>query len=292
MQRSYPGINRIISEWKNQEISDFQEELRKSANAYFSEKWFYTHFKRETSSLPRIDMLNVLSRYAGYLNWDDFLYRNDLKTDKTARVNRGNRFFIYTPVLVISIILVLYLLYQFISYQAYHFSFHDSLTNEAIPGNQIAITIISDKESPVSQMTDSTGTFTLKTDKRSVKMVVSAPYFKTDTIIRTLKTFEKEQRIGLHSDDYARMILCLSEMNLDDWQKRRTSLDSIIAEDAMIYQVESGSRQMGVELFNKQEFIDKLTMPAGSLKNLDVLETKMRNDKIVILRFRVNGKIR
>jgi hypothetical protein len=290
MQRSYPGINSVISEWRGQEITDFQEELRHKVNAHISEKWFYNHFKKENLALPRIDMLNLLSRYAGYLNWDDFLYRNDLKTSEIVRVNRGNRFFIYMPLMVVTVVLILFLLFQVISYREYNFSFQDALTREAIHGNQIAITIISDKESPVNLLADSSGKITLKTDKRVVKMVVSAPYFKTDTIIRTLKTFEKEQKISLHSDDYARIILCFSEMNLADWQKRRASLESIIDDNAMIYQVGSGSRHLGVELFNKHEFIDKLTMPTGSLKNLDILETQLRSGKISILRFRVNAE--
>jgi hypothetical protein len=90
MQRTYPGINPVISEWRSQEITDFQEELRHKVNAHISEKWFYNHFKKESLALPRIDMLNLLSRYTGYLNWDDFHYRNDLKTDEAVRVNPDN----------------------------------------------------------------------------------------------------------------------------------------------------------------------------------------------------------
>ena len=38
MQQSYPGINPSISEWKGQDITDFQEELLRSVNAPISEK--------------------------------------------------------------------------------------------------------------------------------------------------------------------------------------------------------------------------------------------------------------
>ncbi len=38
-------------------------------------------------------------------------------------------------------------------------------------------------------------------------MVVSAPYYKTDTITRILKSFEKEQKISLQPNDYALIIL-------------------------------------------------------------------------------------
>ena len=76
MQQSYPGINPSISEWRGQEITDFQEELLRKANAHISEKWFYNHMKSVSRTLPRIDVLNLLCKYAGYANWDDFVFKN------------------------------------------------------------------------------------------------------------------------------------------------------------------------------------------------------------------------
>ena len=52
MQQSYPGINPVISEWKGQEITDFQEELLNKANAHISEKWFYNHIKKKMKHYP------------------------------------------------------------------------------------------------------------------------------------------------------------------------------------------------------------------------------------------------
>ena len=37
-----------------------------------SEKWFYSYFKNNTEKLPRIDILNLLSVYVGYDNWEAF----------------------------------------------------------------------------------------------------------------------------------------------------------------------------------------------------------------------------
>jgi hypothetical protein len=76
MMQSYPGIDPDISKWKGQEITDFQEDLRIKANGQISEKWFYTHIKGENSSMPRIDVLDLLSQYAGYINWQDFRHKN------------------------------------------------------------------------------------------------------------------------------------------------------------------------------------------------------------------------
>ena len=76
IQRSNPSVNSDLTEWKGQEITDFQEELASNVNGHISEKWFYTHMKSESGSLPRIDVLNLLSQYTGYTGWDDFRYQN------------------------------------------------------------------------------------------------------------------------------------------------------------------------------------------------------------------------
>jgi hypothetical protein len=62
-----------ISKWKGIDIIYFQEDLRKRAKGNISEKSFYTYFKSSpVSKLPRIDMLNLLSIYAGFESWYDF----------------------------------------------------------------------------------------------------------------------------------------------------------------------------------------------------------------------------
>lgn len=62
-----------ISKWKGIDIIYFQEDLRKKAKGNISEKSFYTYFKNSpVTKLPRIDMLNLLSVYAGYDSWYGF----------------------------------------------------------------------------------------------------------------------------------------------------------------------------------------------------------------------------
>jgi hypothetical protein len=288
MQQSYPGINPAIEDWKGQEITDFQEELLKSVNAHISEKWFYNHIKKKNQTLPRIDVLNLLSKYAGYANWDDFIYKNGGKDfDMVPVKTRGNRYFLIVPAVMMVVVAVLFGLYRIVSMGNFNFTFYDAVTKEVITGSRIELKVLKTNETPVNYFTDSTGHFTLRTSERHLKMVVSAPYYKTDTISRTLKSFDREQKISLHADDYALMVRYFSEMNVDDWQKRRNNLDMIFDDGAMIYQVMGRIKETGMELYNKKEFIDKLTMPTGSLTNLDILETRLKDDKIVLLKFRV-----
>lgn len=76
-----------ISKWKGIDIIYFQEDLRKKAKGNISEKSFYTYFKNTpVTKLPRIDMLTLLSVYAGYTSWFDFkkqhLFAGELLQDE------------------------------------------------------------------------------------------------------------------------------------------------------------------------------------------------------------------
>ena len=55
-----------------EDIVAFQEALFDTVKTKVSEKWFYTYFKNSSEKLPRIDMLNLLSQYVGYQNWNEF----------------------------------------------------------------------------------------------------------------------------------------------------------------------------------------------------------------------------
>jgi len=288
MKKSYPGISNDISEWKGQEITDFQEELLQKVNAQISEKWFYNHAKSENKTLPRIDVLNILSRYVGFANWDDFVFKNRTKISGGRPVSKGNRIFIILPLFVLLIMAALFVVFKFLNSREYHFSFYDVHTQEVISGNRIQVTQLSDKESPKSFLSDSAGVVVLKTDESFLKLIITAPYYRTDTINRILKKFETYQKIGLQANDYALIIHYFSEMNVDDWQKRRDYLGQIIDNRAIIYQVHNNDNSPGMALYNKTEFIDKLTMPSSSLKNIEILDTKFKDDKIMVLRFRIN----
>ena len=273
MQKSYPGISNDISEWKGQEITDFQEELLQKVNGQISEKWFYNHAKSENKTLPRIDVLNLLSRFVGFTNWDDFVFKNRTKVSGGEPVSQGNRIFMILPLFVLLIMAALFVIFALINSREYRLSFYDVHTREMISGSRIQVMQLSDKESPKSFLSDSAGVVVLKTDESFVKLIVRAPYYKMDTINRILKKFETDQKIGLQANDYALIIHYFSEMNVGDWQKRRDYLGQIIDNRAMIYQVLKDGNSPGMALYNKSEFIDKLTMPSSNLKKIKIFDS-------------------
>ena len=86
------------------------------------------------------------------------------------------------------------------------------------------------------------------------------------------------------------MIHYFSTMKVDDWEKRKRRLEAMIDDAAIIYQVVNDREATGMAIYNKQEFIDKMTMPSGSLKNIEILSSQLRDEKIMVLRFRINDR--
>jgi uncharacterized protein involved in tolerance to divalent cations len=288
MKLSYPGINAEISEWKGQEITDFQEDLLTKVNGRISEKWFYTHMKSSNQSLPRIDVLNILSQYAGYLNWDDFRFKHPGMDPLTEKLKKSNTIFILVPFVLLTIVIVLFILFKIINTQNYRFTFIDADSGEPIVNNNIRADILLKDESPVSYISDNSGSIAIRTDQSRIKMVVTTPYYIPDTVIRILKKFNRTEKIRLNVDPYSLIIRYFSQTDVKGWQKRREQLDSMINDSAMIYQVNNGKEGTGIELYNKREFIDKLTMPASSLRQIDILDSRYSRGQIAILKFRIN----
>jgi hypothetical protein len=245
--------------------------------------------KSSKDTLPRIDVLNLLSKYAGYVDWTDCVFKNSGKVHKPV-VKSGNRYFVIAPALVIMVLGIFVLVNKLISTREYTFCFYDTNTKDSIPDTSIEVSILLEGESPMNYLCDKDGCFTMKTDQNVVKMVVISPYYRDDTIRRVLKKFNQQETIGLRANEYALMLKYFSEGYVQDWQKRRSKLDEMFDESALICQVMDDKMGTGMELYTKWEFIDKMTMPSRSLKNIEILNTKYIGDRIAVLRFRTSEK--
>ena len=283
MQQSRPEIPDSISEWKGQNIIDFQDELHFKQNEHISEKWFYTHMKSTNSKLPRIDILNILSKYAGYRNWDEFKLKNKDSGSEITPDN-SNRVFYLVPLIMLIALLLFYLIISLMDTQEYTFCFYDGDTKEPVENSIIEISVLSDDESPVNYLCNKEGCFTIKTRERTIRFLVETPYYHTDTVIRTLNKFNRKENIKLKIDDYAVMIHYFSNSNVKDWLKRRENLDQMFSDSVKIFQVLNET--VGMEIYNKWEFINKLTFPANSLQDIEIIDAKYQGEKITRLRFK------
>ncbi len=287
LMQANPGMNPDIADWKGKDIIYFQEDLRIRVNGQLSEKWFYTHMKSSDSSLPRIDVLNMLSQYAGYSNWNDFRFRNQDLSASGRILKKTNNSLLRMLVIFITVMILIFILIKIINTQNYRFTFIDADTGDPVLNSNIRAELLLDNESPVSYKSDAEGSIVIRTSQSKIKMIIRAPYYIQDTVTRFLKKFKHEEQISLNADSYALMIHYFSQTDVKAWQRRREQLDKMISEDAMIYQIPDQNGIPGMELYNKQEFIDKLTMPSSSLRQIDILDCRYLEGQIALLRFRI-----
>lgn len=345
-----------ISNWKGIDIIYFQEDLRKIAKGNISEKSFYTYFKTSPATkLPRIDILNLLSIYAGYASWYDFkknhLFANEILKDteefneietpdldvnsekneileedakkpqiiaktqsensdlqKTTTENQSIKDILAKntslekPVvkqeenfikknLWLGISGILALLVGFLGLKdklitkEYYYTFIDADRNSKING-ELQVQILKENESPILYTAKPNEPFVYKNPESStLTMVVSSPYYRTDTIRRNLETAPESENIELKPNDYAIMLYYYSNSK-QDIQRKRASLNYLISDNALIYQVYDNEKY-GVETFDKQRYINLVTTPTTSLKNMEVIDTKMEKGKIVLIKFRI-----
>ena len=272
------GVDTPIEKWKGDEIVAFQEDLFSKVKARVSEKWFYTYFKNNADKLPRIDMLNLLSEYVGYANWNDFKRNNNAvkANQKKGTLKKYWIFLLVVPILVFAGL-------NWKGTNSFHFCLVDEDKNEPIT-SVVDVKILQYKQSPLYLKTDSSGCFSFQTKEETIRFVVQSPYHKTDTISRHIDHKDRSV-VKLRTDDYALMLQYYSTGNKADWKKRKLQLQQLIADDAQIYQL--FSQNMGIELYTKSEFINKLTIPTSSLRDIKVLDKAYKDGKIVKLKFMV-----
>lgn len=353
-----------ISKWKGIDIIYFQEDLRKKAKGNISEKSFYTYFKNSpVTKLPRIDMLNILSVYAGYMSWYDFK-KNHLFADEVLKENeqfiqskaeeaeknekapqisavdqkveetpsitlentaisagendvlqktiadnetfkekkpnletydteeKNSTYSLVKKYLWLGISAILAVLVGLLGFKdellskKYYYSFIDADRNSKINA-ELQVQILKENESPILYVAKPNEPFVYTTKSKSLTMVVSSPYYKTDTIQRNLETAPEAENIELKPNDYAIMLFYYSK-SLKDLKKKRESLNYLISNNALIYQV-FDNQFYGVETMDKQRYINLVTLPSTSLENLDVIDTQAdKSGKIVMIKFKID----
>lgn len=313
-----------ISKWKGIDIIYFQEELRKKAKGNISEKTFYTYFKSNgLEKLPRIDMLNLLSIYVGYDSWYDFKKKNSLAINEVATEQdiqnqeevvvtntviankntlseplhkdnffRSKKFYAGLGVLFLITFITTILLSDSIFEKTYQFCFTDADRGTSIK-NTINIKVIKANESPIHYKVKAGECFIISTKDKTLRMEISSPLYEKVEIFRNLENAPEVENITLKPDDYALMLYFYStkdtnNTSLEHIKNKQQKLNNLISENALIYQV-FDSEVYGIETLSKQKYIGLVTTPTQSLQNLKVLDTKIKNGKIISIKFKIEN---
>ncbi len=284
-RQACPANPSDIRTWKGEDIRCFQDDLAEKVNGRVSEKWFYTHFKADRETVPRVDMLDLLSRYVGYDSWNHYRQQHfpEASAPAPASSTKRNWIGIIGALLLLGGLLGGYRWTQ--RPVTYRFCLMNAYNRQPISPDEVSVRVLLEGESPYRLPVDAGGCLTVRTRSERVRLVVRSSYYKNDTLVRVLDKANPTEQVALETDDYAWMLRLFSRADVSDWQQRRVQLDSMLTPDARIYQLFAG-QAVGMELYNKQEFINKLTMPLRSLRQIEVLDIRYAGDRIQVLRFK------
>ena len=293
---NYPACDLPIQDWKGKTIVQFQEDLSKQVGGYVSEKWFYTHLKTtENKKFPRVDMLDMLVRYIGSESWAVFRMENEIRTplvDEEGVPQKDGLLSYATyrrPLWLAGVlgsgILIAFILFAFQQDPRYRFCIVDQDDNRPIPMETIQVFWLKEGESPLKLELDSLGCVEMASNRTDmVVLKLEALYYKPKTITRKMNGGTGEELVRLEKDDYALMLHYFSTKKTKDWQSRRKHLEQILSDDLKVIQI-SEQTGGGIALYNKQEFINKMTLPIGSLQNIEILSTVYEKEQMVEIRF-------
>ena len=225
-------------------------------------------------------MLNMLSTYLDYKDWNDYRARNTVKASKEKKGSK--KLLIIGVIAIIAVVGMTYLFSILSQTTKYRFCFVDKDRLVSIE-DPIEIEILKENESSTFLNCDEGGCIEIEGEDEYVKLVVRSAYYKSDTITRSSQSNSNEQ-VKLLVNDYALMIHIFSKSEVKSWKERRKQLKKMISDNAQIIQINEGS-EIAMEIYNKAEFIDKLTMPTNGLKNIKIIETKFQENQIIKMRF-------
>lgn len=261
------GIRKKFVDWSLNDIRDFQADLEAKCKSSVSEKWFYLHFKNNSGKLPRVDVLHLLSQYCGYKNWEDFVFEEKEDLSKSYQ----------KPIAITLLLLIVVAISVFaINYgdTKKNIIFEDAYTHELVKINSLVIEI----KGKNAKILKDGGLIIKDLDT----LMVSGPYYKMQML--EVQPDQKDTlKVTLFPDDYALMLNFFSRTDSDDWVKRVKQLEKVIHEDATLFQVHDSLN--GIEMLNRDEFIERLVLPTKNLKNLEIQHIVYQDDKIYKLRF-------
>lgn len=212
---------------------------------------------------------------------DEIIQNVEVKKGHTSFLRRylwlGISAFLFAVVLVL-------VFYDNLFYKKYTYAFTDADRNSSIKG-ELDVKIIRENESPILFKVNPNSKFVYETKSKNLKMIISSPFYRSDTVTRDLTTAPSSENIELKPNDYAIQLYYYSK-SITDFKKKTNELNKLISDNALIYQVVD-SDIYGIETLDKQKYISLVTLPTTSLENLEVIDSQMKNGKIVMIKFKI-----
>lgn len=272
-QKSYPFFQGDWKSFSSRDIRQLIDLMEIQLKETVSEKWIYTHLKPESNQkLPRKDMLDIFSRFVGYSNWDEFIYKNQTeKNFKTISKASSKGKYIKELFLILLISLTGFGVYSLTVKEdkPKAIKIKNALTNEPISSEDIQVYKVQDEVETPIETEDSK----IEIQKSDEKIVVESPYFET----KEVNVSKIKDEILLKPEDYAMVLKNFIQSDLKEWEDRKEKLDKILSDDLEV--IVMLKNNLGAEHLNKNEFAGKLIIPTSETKKMKVLTLKTNDQK-------------
>lgn len=296
LQENHPEVTIPMHDWKGEEIALLREDLQEKVQGTISEKWYYTHIKNQQEKLPRVDTLNLLCQYIEEQSWKSFVHQYaDKEQHVTPVVNQAinkeleeelpvvNKTKLYLITLIGSLLLFTFLILILPIQNKvanYRFCFIDKNTHLPVLDSFLEIKLIKGEETPLF--------FPLKSScveglGNKVEFIVKGRFYKALHIKRTIQNPNYEESIFIEPDDYTMMLHLFANSKVKDWKKRRNQLSDMMHDHLKAYEMSKDG--FTIDILTKKEFINKMTLPTRSLKQVAIVNTNYEGEKISLIKF-------
>lgn len=275
-QRSYPYFS---ADWKNfssKDIRQLIDLIEIQLKEKVSEKWIYTHLKPETNDkLPRKDMMDIFSRFVGFSDWNEFVFKNQPeeisaenniqpKIQSEKQINRKWFWLLLLPV------------FGFVIYfglkkkpEVKTVEIQNQFTKEPVPDKDVEVYKVSGNEKTPVKVENSK----IEIGEKDEKIVIESPYFE----IKEIDVSKSNETVFLEPEDYAMVLKNYIHSDLKDWEDRKEKLNKILSNDLEV--IVLLKENLGAEYMNKEEFSGKLIVPTSETRKMKILKIEMNNQK-------------
>ncbi|MTH16868.1 hypothetical protein [Flavobacterium sp. LC2016-01] len=268
-------------DWKNfssKDIRQLIDLIETTQNERVSEKWIYTHLKPDVNEkLPRKDMLDIFSKFTGYLDWDEFVFKNQFESSNVSQTSylKKSRKTQKTALIIVVLIFII----SGISF--YFFEKSKSLKTVEIKNQYTKAPIKADdftvysvtngKKNPV-EIKDSK----IQLQEKDEKLLIESPYFEKQEI----DVDQIDNQIFVKPEDYALVLKTYMQSNTTEWQARKDNLEKILSDELEV--IVLFKDDLGAEYLNKKEFSQKLIIPTSETKKMEIVTLETNNQKQII----------
>lgn len=270
-RKNYPYFQGNWRNFSSNDIRQLIDLIEIQLNERVSEKWIYTHLKPKTNDrLPRKDMLDIFSKFVGYSDWNEFIFKHQNK--ETNFRNSSKKYYKWIGFLIVILGLIGVGVYLFPiqpKFNSKTISLKNEFTKAPVNLEEIDIYTVKDSVKETVEVIDSK----IEVSENNELIIIESPYFEKQEV----QINESKSEILIKPEDYALVLKTFIDSDLKDWESRKEKLNKILADSLEV--IVLTKENLGAEYLNKKEFSEKLIIPTSETRKMKIIHLETNEKK-------------